>query len=485
MNYRTTELPKRTLTWSDENCAIHDVPPGYTPTLQEGIGYFLPEHRAEVIRLVEACAEHGTPYEFTLPKLTAKGRKIWVRSMGEAVRDTAGKIVRLQGAFQDITQQRFDQAHLRLLENAVSRPNDIVVILEVDEMADAAPRVVFVNDAFERHTGYSREELLQNTAAIVGVLPVHRTGLEQIRAAMRAWKAVRADLAIHTPLGIELWLELDIAPIADEAGKFTHWVAAGRNITERRHQQQEILSLNGELEHRRLERTAQLEVANRELESFAYSVLHDLRSPLNTIDAFSQLLLRMDAENISDKGKHYLDRIGVGVKHMSELIEGLLTLCHLSRGQISSEAVDLSALALHVEATCRRRDPGHNPQVRIQSGLMAQGDTHLLAAMLQNLMDNAWKFTSRQALAQMDVGREVAPDGNTVFFVKDNGAGFDMAFAGKLFGPFERLHAPGDFPGTGIGLAIVWRIIERHGGRIWAHGSVGKGATFYFTLRSG
>ncbi len=478
----TIDLPQRTLTWSDENCAIHDVPPGYQPTLQEGISYFLPEHRAEVIRHVEACAEHGTAYEFILPKLTARGRKIWVRSLGEAVRGADGKVVRLQGAFQDITQQRAAQAHLRLLETAVSRLNDIVIILEADEPEAASPRLVFVNDAFERHTGYTRQELHQNGWATFQVPQAHRTSLQQIREDMKACKAVRADIAIHTRHGHELWLEMDIAPIADESGKFTHWVAVGRNITERRHQQQQILSLNSELEQRVLERTAQLAAANRELESFAYSVSHDLRSPLNTIDAFSQLLLRLDAENISDKGKHYLDRIGVSVKHMGELIEGLLTLTHLSRGQINSEVVDLTALALRIEKDCRRRDPRHKPRVHIQEGLIAQGDTRLLAAVLQNLMDNAWKFSSRHALAQIVVGSEPGSNGETVFFVNDNGAGFDMAFAGKLFGTFERLHSPGDFPGTGIGLATVKRVIERHGGRVWAQGKVGDGATFYFTV---
>ena len=476
------ELPHRSLTWSDENCAIHDVPAGYQPTLQEGISYFLPEHRAQVMRHVEECAEHGTPYEFILPKLTAKGRKIWVRSIGEAMRDEDGKIVRLQGAFQDITQQRAAQAHLRLLETAVSRLNDIVIILEVTELEGAAPRIVFVNDAFERHTGYSREDLFQNAPAIVWVSESHRAVLKRILSDMKQWQAVRTDIAIRTKNGQERWLEIDLAPIADETGKFTHLVAVERDITERRHQQQEILSLNSELEQRVLERTAQLAAANQELESFAYSVSHDLRSPLNTIDAFSQLLLRLEAEKISDKGKHYLDRIGVGVKHMGELIEGLLTLAHLSRGHIKAQAVDLSAVALRIEKDCKRRDPRHMPQIHIQHGMTAQGDPRLLSSVLQNLIDNAWKFTSRQALARIDVGCESDAEGETVYFVKDNGAGFDMAFAHKLFGTFERLHSPGDFPGTGIGLATVKRVVERHGGRVWAQSKVNEGASFYFTV---
>ena len=478
----TIELPDRTLTWSDENCTIHDVPPGYKSTLEEGMGYFLPEHRELVSRHVEACAQHGTPYEFVLPKLTAKGRRIWVRSLGEAVRDAAGQIIRIQGAFQDITQTRAEQAQLRLLETAVSRLNDMVVITQAGPSGDSAPRIVFVNDAFERCTGYSREDAIGNTPAFLWGPKTQRAELDRVAAAMKKWQAVRTEIVNYTKAGKEFWLEIDIAPIADETGKFTHWVGVERDITERRQQQEEILSLNSELEERVLLRTAQLVAANKELESFAYAVSHDLRSPLNTIHAFSQLLAKIDAENISEKGKHYLDRIGVGVEQMGELIEGLLTLAHLSREQIRSENVDLSAIARLIEQDHREREPQRQAQVHIQDGLSAHGDPRLLLAVLQNLLANAWKFSSKKSLARIDVGSEPGADGDTIFFVKDNGAGFDMAFARKLFGTFERLHSPGDFPGTGIGLATVKRVIERHGGRVWAESKVNQGATFYFTL---
>ena len=597
----TIDLPERTLTWSDENCLIHDTPPGYTPTLEEGIGYFLPEDRPTVINHVETCARDGTPYEFILRKMTAKGRLIWVRSIGEAVRDADGKIIRLQGAFQDIsehkeaenrmlameaqlittlesitdgfflvdkdwqitylngsgermlrrkredlqgrnlwhafpeiadsrinrelhqtvkeqrttrfeafyepldtwfdiyaypteaglavyfqdvTQRRQERVQLRLLETAVARLNDIVVIMEVEPAGGPEPRIVFVNDAFERYTGYTREEALGNTPGFVWAPQGQRSEVERIRVAMSKWLPVRAEIAIRTKAGQELWLEVNLAPMADADGKFTHWVAVERDVTGRRQQQQEILELNSDLEARVLLRTAQLATANKELESFAYSVSHDLRSPLNTVDGFSQLLLKLDSENISDKGKHYLNRIGVGVKHMGELIEGLLTLAHLSREQIRSEPVDLSAMARRMEASLREREPWRQAQVciSVQEGLVAQGDPRLLASVLQNLLDNAWKFTARKAPARIDVGSTPGPEGETVYYVKDNGAGFDMAFAGKLFGTFERLHSPGDFPGTGIGLATVKRVIERHGGRVWAESKPDEGAAFYFTV---
>jgi light-regulated signal transduction histidine kinase (bacteriophytochrome) len=194
------------------------------------------------------------------------------------------------------------------------------------------------------------------------------------------------------------------------------------------------------------------------------------------------LLAKIDAEHISDKGKHYLARIGVGVEQMGELIEGLLTLAHLSREEIKSEDVDLSAMARRVLHEHQEKEPSRRAEVQVQDGLVARGDPRLLSAVLQNLLANAWKFSAKKTVTQIEVGAEVGADGAPVFFVKDNGAGFDMAFAHKLFGTFERLHSPGDFLGTGIGLATVKRVIDRHGGRVWAESRLHEGATFYFTL---
>ena len=354
--------------------------------------------------------------------------------------------------------------------------------MEAEPFDASGRRIIFVNDAFERQTGYSRADIIGKTRKTLWGANTCRAEINRILSAMDNWQPVRSELVIYNKDGKALWVETNIAPIANESGKFTHWVAVERDITERRQQQQEILSLNGELEARVLLRTAQLATANRELESFAYSVSHDLRSPLNTIHAFSQLLLKIDGEQISDKGKHYLDRIGVGVKQMGDLIEGLLALAQLSREQIKLEQVDLSNIARRIEQDCRAREPQRQAQLHIQDGLSAQGDARLLSAVFRNLLGNAWKFTSRQSLAHIEVGSEPSVDGDTVFFVKDNGAGFDMAFAHKLFGTFERLHSPGDFSGAGIGLATVKRIIERHGGRVWAESKLNEGAMFFFTL---
>ena len=245
---------------------------------------------------------------------------------------------------------------------------------------------------------------------------------------------------------------------------------------------EEILRLNGELEERVRQRTAQLEAANRELEAFSYSVSHDLRTPLKSIDGFSHLLERAVADKAGEKGRHYLHRIRAGVRQMGELIDGLLSLAQLSREKMQGSKVDLAAIARSVAQECQERDPHRQARILIQDTMPAIGDPRLLSVILQNLLGNAWKFTSRRDEACIEVGSQPGAAHETVFFVRDNGAGFDMAYAKKLFGTFERLHAPSDFAGTGLGLATVKRIIERHGGRVWAEGRENEGAVFYFTL---
>ena len=244
----------------------------------------------------------------------------------------------------------------------------------------------------------------------------------------------------------------------------------------------EILLLNSELEKRVHQRTAQLETANQELKAFSYSVSHDLRSPLKSIDGFSHLLERSLKDKTSEKENHYLNRIRGGVQQMGELIDGLLALAQLSRDTLHIGQVDLAPIASRIVQECRERDPDRQSHVRIQQAILATGDQRQLLVVMQNLLGNAWKFTSKQPLAEIEVGSQAGNAGETVYFIKDNGAGFDMAYAEKLFGTFQRLHSPADFVGTGIGLATVKRVIDRHGGRIWAESKVGEGAMFFFTL---
>src|SRR5882724_9111485 len=223
------------------------------------------------------------------------------------------------------------------------------------------------------------------------------------------------------------------------------------------------------------------EQANKELEAFSYSISHDLRAPLRAIDGFSRALLDEYRDKLDQQGSRYLDRVRTAAQRMAALIDDLLHLSRISRAALRKEPVSLSELARAVADTLRERDPSRTVSIEIAGGLQAHGDARLITIVLESLLGNAWKYTSKCSNAQIAVGQETQDD-ETAFFVRDNGAGFDMAYADKLFAPFQRLHQDSDFEGTGIGLATVQRVISRHGGRIWAEAQVGKGATFRFTL---
>lgn len=271
----------------------------------------------------------------------------------------------------------------------------------------------------------------------------------------------------------------------DEHGHAVRAVGTCQDITERKNSEIAVMSLNSELEERVRTRTQQLEAVNKELSAFSYSVAHDLRSPLATINGFSQLLLKSDGDQLSDKGKHYLHRIRAGSAGMSELIDGLLSMTQISRQVMNTENVDLTKLSRRFVRQLRDSEPARVADVNIHSGLVAHGDPAMMAIVMQNLISNAWKYSSKSSHGQIDIGSESLGNGEVCFFVRDNGAGFDMANANKLFQVFERLHKDSEFPGTGIGLATVKRAVERQGGRIWAESSPGHGATFRFTVGSG
>ncbi len=238
---------------------------------------------------------------------------------------------------------------------------------------------------------------------------------------------------------------------------------------------------NQDLERRVAQRTLELEAANRELEAFVHAVSHDLRAPLRGMTGFSQALQDLAPTGLDDKSKHYLARIQEASQRMAELIDDLLDLSRIGQSQMVHQQVDLSRLATECGARIAERYPGRQVALKVEPGMTAQGDLRLLRIALENLLDNAWKYTARTAAATIVVGSELV-DGERRFFVRDNGVGFDMAYAGKLFGPFQRMHTEAQFPGTGIGLVTVHRILARHGGRIWADAAVDRGATFTFTL---
>ncbi|MDB5873974.1 MAG: fgrK [Ramlibacter sp.] len=339
-----------------------------------------------------------------------------------------------------------------------------------------------VNDAAVAHYGYSRDEFLAMTIKDIrpaeDVAPLLDTieGQDEDVHTPEPWRHRLAD-------GRLIYVEISSHTL-DYGGRRARMVLA-HDITQRRLAQEALQHVNESLERRVEERTRELAISNRELESFAYSVSHDLRAPLQVIDGFGRALLAKHAQQLDERAQHYLDRIRDNTRQMGDLIDDLLSLARVTRTEIRAEPVNLAPRAAQIVERLRQRWPEREVAVEIDDDISCSGDTGLLAVVLENLIENAWKFTARTSQARIRVGRKAGEGGENVIYVADNGAGFDMAYADKLFNAFQRLHAASDFEGTGIGLATVHRIITRHGGRVWAEASPGQGANFQFTLKAG
>jgi PAS domain S-box-containing protein len=382
-----------------------------------------------------------------------------------------GRIQQQEQTIQNaIERERMDAIFHGLLESA---PDAIVVV-------NSQGTIELVNNQLERLFGYARDELLGQS--------VERLVPERFHEK----HSKNREQYVHEPrvrpmgIGLELFgrrkdqaefpVEISLSPLETSDGTLIS--AAIRDVTERRKTEEKIRELNQDLE----QRASQLESANRELEAFSYSVSHDLRAPLRTIDGFSQALLEDFGEQLPDEGQNYLMRIRTAAQRMAQLIDDLLNLSRLSRAPLNPEPTNLSKIAQQVLQNLQRESPDRFVNISIEPNIVADCDPRLIKGVFENLLSNAWKFTSKEEMAQIEFRQMEDLQNGHVYFVRDNGAGFDMAYVNKLFGAFQRLHTNSEFPGTGIGLAIVQRIINRHGGRIWAEGVVNGGATFYFTL---
>jgi PAS domain S-box-containing protein len=371
----------------------------------------------------------------------------------------------------------------RALRDSERRYRTLVATLtSVAWNANRSGEFVSEQASWSAYTGQTEEEY-RGTGWRLAFWPSDRAALERLWSAAIATKqAIDYETRLlHAASGYYRVVSLRALPVLDTDGDVREWVGTVTDIDDRRRAEVEIHRLNAELERRVQERTAQLQEANRELEAFSFSVSHDLRAPLRAIDGFSEALIEDLGDQVSEQTAGYLARIRTATLRMGQLIEDLLNLSRISRLEMQRVPVDLSTMARQVVGELRQREPDRVVDVSVWDGVLADGDPRLLRVALENLLGNAWKFTSKTAEPRIEFGIMREPE-RTVLFVRDNGAGFDMAYAGKLFGAFQRLHGNNEFPGTGIGLATVQRIVHRHGGRIWCHAQPGNGAVFYFTL---
>ncbi len=596
----------RLVVWSDEGAPELGLSPDEPTTLANILKLCRTPSPAVIEQAVDRCLNEGTPFDLEVELVTASGRRLWVRSIAQPVRDADGRITGLQGAQQDITERMLTeqklQSFLHILQRAAEAALAITqhqrldaltrevaeqvrvisgasrAVLELHDGSDdaAVTRTVAGSDApvrssdegdalsvpltgrsgatigllrlsgkveghFSQQDEYVVTELAQlasiaiDNVRLLAQIRELNTGLEE-KVAQRTSELSRQEALFRTlaerapqpiwtvdPRGSATffskawydltggsppdwyglgWVEVmhpddmpemsqnwvrcskslslftgirrlrsqtgewhtmsyQAAPVLDEDGQVTFWVGLDVDVTETKAIEDA------------------LRLSNAELEAFSYSVSHDLRSPLTTVDGFSRLLFKELQAHDSKKVQHYLDRIQQGVARMGHLIEGLLSLAQVARVELRMAPVDLSLLACDILERLQGTDRSRTVVCQVEPGLTVQGDSRLITSVMENLLGNAWKFTARQAQAVITVGR-LAPRG--AFFVRDNGTGFDMAYADKLFGTFQRLHDASEYAGTGIGLATVSRIIARHGGTIWAESEPGRGATFYFKL---
>jgi PAS domain S-box-containing protein len=479
-------------TWTDEVARIHDLDPAQETNVEMGMSFYGDDSRKKIEQAVREAVEMAKPYDLELEMVTARGNHKWVRTMAfPFVQD--GKVVKVQGIFQDITerkqiekalQQAHDQLELKVQERtaALSEANALLQAL-----MDYLPDHIYFKDRQSRFIRNSRSQAtlmgLNDPAEAIG-----KTDFDFFPHAAKAFAEEQEVMSSGKPLvdfeewvvwpdGKETWVSTTKLPLRDSKGQTIGIFGISHDITERKRAEQSIRQLNADLEKQAL----LLQAANKELEAFSYSVSHDLRAPLRAIDGYTRILVEDYETILNDEGKRICGVISREARRMGQLIDDLLAFSRLGRKEMYSSKIEMRTLVVSVLNELLNEEDRERIDFRIAKLHPAQGDSSLIRQVWVNLLANAIKFTSKKEAPVIEVGCKTSKD-ELVYFVRDNGAGFDMEYANKLFGVFQRLHSDSEFEGTGVGLAIVQRIIRRHEGRVWAEGEVGKGATFYFAL---
>jgi PAS domain S-box-containing protein len=442
----------------------------------------IPSDRQQEEELIMGRIKQGESVEhFETLRQAKNGRLINISVTVSPIKDASGRVVGASKIVRDITESKRAEEALResreefkeLFDNAPIGYHEL----------DAEGRVVRVNQNELRMLGYDAEELMGQFVWDISADPAsaRRAVLDKLKGAeppenyertLRRKDGSIISVLVHDKL------------LKGDTGMVTGIRSVFQDVTERKRAEEKVHQLNAELEQRVVERTAQLESANKELEAFSYSVSHDLRAPLRAMDGFSQAVLEDYGPQLPEEGQRYLQTIREGAQKMGALIDDLLAFSRLSRQPLSMQPVSTSRLVQGVLEEMQANHPEHAAEIHVGELPSCQGDPALLKQVWVNLLSNAFKYSRTRHPAVIEIGCQQT-EGQNIFYVRDNGTGFDMRYAHKLFGVFQRLHRAEEFEGTGVGLAIVQRVVHRHGGRVWAEAEVDHGAVFYFTLNEG
>jgi PAS domain S-box-containing protein len=442
-----------------------------------------PEDRPEVARQFDEVVR-GTAQRFEVEyrAMRPDGSMRWVLDIGARMAAGSDGEVSVSGVSRDITERRVAEEEVRRLNASLERTVEertrelasetakLRAVLETAADAivafDESGRVLSFNGGAERMLGHAAADVLGRQVA--DLVPARaRPEIEELLSRIMRVEPERYQTPVY-----------DVTAWRKDGTSFPARVTIGQGLDKSSRFFTAIIHDVSELTRR----AAQAEAANRELEAFSYSVSHDLRAPLHAIHGFAQALSESHAARLDEEGRHYLKRILSGSERMDRLIEDMLSLSRIASADLVARPIDLTAIALEVLAEVRERDRARAARFHVEPGMRAQADGNLVRIALDNLVGNAWKFSARRPETVIEIGRHQADGGLVTFFVRDNGAGFDPTRAARLFDPFQRLHSQAEFAGSGVGLATVQRVIQRHGGAVWAESAVDAGATFYFTL---
>jgi PAS domain S-box-containing protein len=421
-----------------------------------------------------------------IPKLryeeqqTQSEKTVWLETSKIPLTDLNGNIIGILGTYTDISERKQAIEDKRRSEQRLTLHFQQTPLAVIEFNNDR--EIVQWNQAAETIFGYHRDEAIGRNVVDLIVPKPERHQLQRVAdSLLHAQDGRRRTNKNITKDGRTIMCDWYNTPLVDENGHVIGVASAAMDITERVKTEQELAQYREHLEELVEQRTDELTRVNKEMEAFSYSVSHDLRAPLRSIDGFSQVLMEDYFDKLDEDGKDFLQRVRQGAQRMAQLIDDMLKLSRLTRSQMKNENVNMSEIATEIAAILQKETPQRSAQFLIEPNLYADGDEGLLTVVLDNLISNAWKYTSKKSHAIIEMGART-DDKEITYWIKDNGAGFNMKYVDKLFGAFQRLHHTQEFEGSGIGLATVARIIHRHGGRVWAEGKENQGAVFYFTL---